>query len=186
MTDRPPPRSYAMQNDEQLVVKDGDDAVVIWTSAEEKGTSSAKQGWTYQITSNGRKDVACIHSGPTPDAVHMPPPQSKAFKLQIAQSGAALSVVGADGSKVWGPSGAKAGSPPRPAVHHHRRRAGAVGRRRRQQAVVQQLRQGGHQGRRLLRRWVEAGARPATAGPCSCRIRSAQLVGCGPCRLRRP
>jgi hypothetical protein len=103
--------TYAMQNDGQLVVKDGDGAV-IWTSAEETGSSSAKNsGWTYSITSNGRPGVSCIHSGPTPNAVYMAS-QSKAYKLQIAQGNAALSLVGADGSMVWGPSGAKSGSAP--------------------------------------------------------------------------
>jgi hypothetical protein len=102
--------SYAMLNDGQLVVKDGDGAI-IWTSATETGTSSAKQGWTYQITSGGRKDVSCIHSGPTPAAVNMVS-QSMSHKLQISQSGAALSLVGIDGSSVWSPSGAISGSPP--------------------------------------------------------------------------
>ena len=47
-----------MQNDGQLVVKDGDGAV-IWSSRTETGTSTAAQGWTYQITSNGKPGVSC-------------------------------------------------------------------------------------------------------------------------------
>ena len=102
--------TYAMQNDGQLVVKDGDSAV-IWSSATETGTSSAVQGWTYQITSGGRPDVSCIFSGPSPAAVYMAS-QNKAYMLQISQADAALSLVGIGGSKVWGPTGAKPGAPP--------------------------------------------------------------------------
>jgi hypothetical protein len=97
-----------LQNDGQLVVKDGAGAT-IWTSATETGTSSAKQqGWTYQISSGGRKDVSCIHSGPIPSAVHMAS-LDKTHRLQISQSGAALSLVGSNGSSVWSPSGAALG-----------------------------------------------------------------------------
>jgi hypothetical protein len=102
--------TYAMQNDGQLVVKDGDGAVV-WSSATEQGTSSAALGWTHQITSGGRPDVSCIFSGPSPAAVYMAS-LDKAYKLQISQAGAALSLVGMDGSQVWGPSGAKPGASP--------------------------------------------------------------------------
>ena len=99
-----------MQNDGQLVVKDGDGAV-IWSSRTETGTSTAARGWTYQITSNGKPGVSCLFSGPSPAAVYMPS-QDNAYKLQVTQSGAALSLVASDGQLVWSPSGAAAGSPP--------------------------------------------------------------------------
>jgi hypothetical protein len=87
-----------MLDNGQLVVTDGSGAT-IWTSATETGTKSTAQGWTYQITSGGRKDVSCIHSGPNPEAVNMAS-QSKKYRLQISQTSAALSLVAADGSQV--------------------------------------------------------------------------------------
>lgn len=87
-----------MQNDGQLVIKDGSGAVT-WTSATETGTSSVADGWTYQITSGGRETISCIHSGPDPAAVTLAS-RSKAYKLQISQRSASLKLIHANGSQV--------------------------------------------------------------------------------------
>jgi hypothetical protein len=87
-----------MQNDGQLVVRDGS-GDLVWTSREENGTSSTAQGWTHQITSSGQLQVSCITSGPSPAAVALLS-QGKRFRLQVSQDGARLSLASANGSQV--------------------------------------------------------------------------------------
>jgi hypothetical protein len=104
------PTLPALQNDGRLVVKDGTGAT-IWSSGTEGGSSSAAQGWLYQITSGGLASTRCIASGPAPAAVWLVSP-SRRFSLQVSQQGAALALMDANGTAVWAPQDAQPGSPP--------------------------------------------------------------------------
>ncbi len=104
--------TYELLDDGQLIVRDGANATV-WTSQAESGSlNAAQRGWQHQITSQGLPEVSCIFSGPSPAAVRLLS-QDRAYSLEIAQKGAALSLVSvATGTAVWSPQGALPGSRP--------------------------------------------------------------------------
>ncbi len=105
-----PACSLHAQNDGQLVVHDGSGATV-WSSVAQGGSSSAAQGWLYQISSGGLGSTRCIESGPSPAAVRLES-RSRRYSLRVSQQGAALQLMDANGTIVWAPQGAQPGSPP--------------------------------------------------------------------------
>lgn len=109
--------SYGLQNDGQLVVRDGE-GNVTWSSGTDAGTLlGPATGIQYQLTSGGavagpRVEVSCVVSGPAPEVTTLVS-EDLSHGVGVLQSNAALTLRRAsDGAVTWSPSNAASGLSP--------------------------------------------------------------------------